>query len=157
MIKANGGGSQVTSLLPKWRNHVMSHLSVYQVLMGAFSFSNRNFMASVKNIPLLVWDLSLVITVCHSRQSIVMSNGNPTVGDFYPALTFMIDAYILTYRTCKTGQVVSLLNPGEPYPTWRVFITHSACLSDITRTYAAWLYMRGLGPDVVFVVGPTEV
>ena len=39
-------------------------------------------------------DLSLEITVCDHSASLVMPNGDPWDGIFYPILTLMIDSYI---------------------------------------------------------------
>ena len=36
---------------------------------------------------------SLGITVCHHSASLVMPNGDPRDGFFYPTRTFMIDSY----------------------------------------------------------------
>ena len=38
---------------------------------------------------------SLGITVCHHSASLMMPNGDPREGFFYPTLTLMIDSYIL--------------------------------------------------------------
>ena len=40
-------------------------------------------------------NLSLGIPVCHHSASLVMPNGDPGDGFFYPTLTLMIDSYIL--------------------------------------------------------------
>ena len=39
---------------------------------------------------------SLEITVCHHSASLVMPNGDPQDGFFYPTLTVMIDSYNMT-------------------------------------------------------------
>ena len=40
-------------------------------------------------------NLSLGITVCHHLASLVMPNGDPCDGLFYPTLTLVIDSYSL--------------------------------------------------------------
>ena len=40
---------------------------------------------------------SLGITVCHHSASLVMPNGDPRDGFFYPTLTLMIDSYNLRF------------------------------------------------------------
>ena len=38
---------------------------------------------------------SLGITVCHHSASLVMPNGDPRDGCFYPTLTLMMDSFIV--------------------------------------------------------------
>ena len=42
-----------------------------------------------------IGNLSLVITVCHHKASLVMPNGDPQDIFFYPTLTLMMDSYSL--------------------------------------------------------------
>ena len=46
---------------------------------------------------------SLKITVCHHSASLVMSNGDPRDGFFYPTLTLMIYSYIVVaHNVCRS-------------------------------------------------------
>ena len=39
-------------------------------------------------------NLSFAATVCHCSSSLMLANGDPRGGSFYPTLTFIIDPYI---------------------------------------------------------------
>ena len=44
---------------------------------------------------------SLGITICHHSASLVMPNGDPRDGFFYPTLTLMIDFYVIVCKHCS--------------------------------------------------------
>ena len=50
--------------------------------------------------------MSLGITVCHHSASLVMPNGDPRDGLFYPTLTLMIDSYNFTGHVSVMGDLL---------------------------------------------------
>ena len=55
-------------------------------------------------------NLSLGITVCHHSASLVMQNGDPRDGFFYPTLTFIIDSHKLACISSGSGLFVKVKN-----------------------------------------------
>ena len=76
--------------------HIIS-LCVQELLVAFLSMKMVSLMVSKNNNPFVRVDLkkntSLGITVCHHSASLVMPNGDPRHGVFYPTLTLMIDSY----------------------------------------------------------------
>ena len=61
---------------------------------------------------------SLAITVCHHSASLVMPNGDPRDGFFYPTLTLMMDSYSIG------GVMVNLSHTGNLLMrTWKTVKT----------------------------------
>ena len=75
-------------LIFKWRHHNMSLVSVFGNFWGPMLY----LMVSNKKNPLLVWRWDRKI---RPSASLVMPNGDPREGFFYPSLTLMIDPVTL--------------------------------------------------------------
>ena len=50
---------------------------------------------------------SLEITTCHQSAILVMPNGDPLDGLFYPTLTLLIDSYLSLFLKCFRPQYIS--------------------------------------------------
>ena len=55
---------------------------------------------------------SLGMTVCHHSASLVLRNGDPLDGFFYPTLTLMIDSYNLLLRA---SIIVSIFTDNDGF------------------------------------------
>ena len=57
--------------------------------------------------------MSLGITVCHHSASLVLPNGDPRDGFFYPTLTLMIDSKSIRLLFASTTQRLSLFDSKQ--------------------------------------------
>ena len=73
----------------------MSYFSVYRILWKLFSnkkcvISGEQEKEIIPRVRMEQKNPSLVITVCHHSADLVMPNGDPRDGLFYPTLTLVI-------------------------------------------------------------------
>ena len=81
-----------------------------QEFLGAFSFSDgEQEKESIIRVRVGKKNPYLVITVCHHPASLVMPNGDPGDGYFYPAITLTIDSYNMSCGGSGGSQHVRML------------------------------------------------
>ena len=80
-----------------WRHHVKCILA-YSGTSGSLFWSNKKNSGEQEKESIICVRVgyknpSLRITFCHHLASLVIPNGDPQDGFFYPTLTLMIDPY----------------------------------------------------------------